>query len=205
VNPIRFRVLFVLSALSVLLSTSSCLLPSSSVKPATDDALMALYRHDQIRPLVVEYYAQLTKDRSVALAILETCDDLNIDPSLGFALAWNESRFNPQAVNRNPGSLDRGLFQLNTRTFSKLDRKTVFDPKANARHGLTYYKMAYDRLGSEAKALGYYNAGIGLLTERALPKSTQAYIKRILADRERMDRDAIAWIYFSHDTRLALR
>lgn len=171
----------------------------------TDDALLALYRDDHLRPLVVEYYAHLTEDRAVALAILETCDELDIDPSLGFALAWNESRFNPLAINRNTSTSDRGLFQLNSKTFARLDRKTVFDPKANARHGLTYYKKALDKLGSEEKALGYYNAGIGMLTDRALPRSTQAYIKRILADRDRMDRDAIAWIYFSHDAKLALR
>lgn len=174
-------------------------------KTTTDDALLTLYRNERIRPLVVEYYSQLTGDRDVALAILETCDDLGLDPSLGFALAWNESRFDPEAVHDNPTTQDRGLFQLNSRTFAQLDRKTVFDPKANAVHGLSFYKMALDRLKSEEKALGYYNSGIGLLTNRTLPRSTQAYIKRILADRERMDRDAIAWIYFSHDTRLALR
>jgi hypothetical protein len=65
--------------------------------------------------------------------------------------------------------------------------------------------MAYEKLGSEERALGYYNAGIGLISDRTLPRSTQAYIKRILADRQRMDRDAIAWIYFSHDAKLALR
>jgi len=166
------------------------------------DALLALYRNEQFQPLVIEYYTKLTGDREVALAILETSNELEIDPSLAFALAWNESRFNPRAVNHNPTTSDRGLFQLNSKTFSRLSRNAVFDPKSNAVHGLGYYKMAYDRLGDEAKALGYYNSGIGLLTNRVLPKSTQAYVKRILADRQTMDRDAIAWIYFSHETAL---
>jgi soluble lytic murein transglycosylase-like protein len=191
-------------ALAFLLSASACTL-FTPLQPNTGDALLALYRHEQFRPLVIDYYANLTKDRVVALAILETCDELELDPSLAFAMAWNESRFNPKAVNFNASSSDRGLFQLNSRTFSRLDRKTLFNPKANAQHGLAYYKMALERLGSEAKALGYYNSGIGLITERTLPRSTQAYVKRILEDRDRMDRDAIAWIYFSHDTRLALR
>lgn len=191
--------------MTILLSASSCLLAPSTLNLASDDAILALYRNDHLRPLVVEYYAHLTQDRSVALAILETCDTLDLDPSLGFALAWNESRFDPNAVNYNPSTMDRGLFQLNSRTFSRLDRKTVFNPKSNAEHGLAYYKMALTRLGSEEKALGYYNSGIGLVSDRALPQRTQSYIKRILADRDRMDRDAIAWIYFSHDTSLALR
>jgi len=170
-----------------------------------EDALLALYRNDHLRPLVVDYYSRLTGDSTVALAILETCDDLDLDPSLAFALAWNESRFNPRAVNRNPSTIDRGLFQLNSRTFSGLDHRTVFDPKANAKKGLGFYKMALERLGTEEKALGYYNSGIGLLTNRPLPQRTQTYIKKILEDRDRMDRDAIASLYFSHDTHLALR
>jgi len=43
------------------------------------------------------------------------------------------------------------------------------------------------------------------MSDRTLPRSTQAYVKKILSDRDRMNHDAIAYIYFSHDTRLALR
>jgi len=200
VIPIRFTTPFFLLSLLLL---SSCQLFHEKPKPA--DALLTLYRDDHLRPLVVDYYTQLTSDRTVALAILETCDDLGLDPSLGFSLAWNESKFNPRAINYNPTTMDRGLFQLNTKTFPELDRKAVFDPRRNARQGLAFYKYAFTKLGTEAKALGYYNSGIGMLTDRALPRSTQAYVKKILADRDRMDRDAIAFIYFSHDARLALR
>src|SRR5208282_6286730 len=98
-------------------------------------------------------------------------------------------------VSYNDDTVDRGLFQLNSRTFSGLNRKTVFDPRANALRGLTYYKNAYLKLGSEERALGYYNSGVGLVTERTLPRSTRAYVKKILSDRDRMDHDAIAWIY----------
>jgi len=201
VSPIRLYVPF---ALIALLSLASCQSPPD-VSKAPDDALLTLYRNEHLRPLVVEYYAQLTSDRPVALAILETCDELSLDPSLAFSMAWNESKFNPRAVSYNPTTIDRGLFQLNSRTFSRLSRKTVFDPRSNAQQGLAFYKNAFDRLRSEEKALGYYNSGIGLLTDRTLPRSTQAYVKKVLADRERMDRDAIAFIYFSHDARLALR
>lgn len=201
-EPIRFRLPLVLIAVFFL---PACSLVPAAGEPSTQDALLALYRDDHLGPLVVEYYAKLTEDRAVALAILEACDQLGIAPSLGFALAWNESQFDPRAVNYNATTMDRGLFQLNSRTFSRLDRRTAFDPKANAVLGLTYYKRAYDKLGTEEKALGYYNAGIGWTTDRVLPLRTQAYIKRILEDRDRMDRDAIAWIYFSHDAKLALR
>jgi len=202
VPPIFFRLLL---AGLVLVLASSCQGTLISSAPSSEDALLSLYRHPQLRYLVEDYYSQLTGDRMVAQVILETCDELDLDPSLGFALAWNESHFNPRAVSYNPTTVDRGLFQLNSRSFAGLDRKTVFDPRSNAVRGLTYYKMALAKLGSEEKALGYYNSGIGLVSDRALPRSTRAYVKKILADRDRMDRDAIAWIYFSHDTHLALR
>jgi len=192
-------------ALSVLILVGSCQAPPPVSKPVASDALLALYRDDHLRPLVVEYYSLLTGDRAVTQAILDTCDQLSLDPSLGFAMAWNESHFNPRAVSYNEDTVDRGLFQLNSRSFSGLDRKTVFDPRANALRGLTYYKKAYDKLRTEEKALGYYNSGIGIMSDRTLPRSTQAYVKKILSDRDRMNHDAIAYIYFSHDTRLALR
>lgn len=201
---ISIRVSVALSSLLLLflLGSSSCRTGSDAV---VLDALLSVYREEGLRPLLIEYYTSLTQNRDVALAILDACDELDLNPSLGFALAWNESQFDPKAVNHNPTTVDRGLFQLNSRTFSRLDRRTVFDPRTNAVLGLSYYKKALEKLGTEEKALGYYNAGIGLLTNRALPRSTVAYIQRVLADRDRMDRDAIAWIYFSHDARLALR
>jgi soluble lytic murein transglycosylase-like protein len=188
--------------LAATLALAGCMTPRQDTP---QDALLALYRNERLKPLVTEYYSRLTQDRSVAVAILETCDSLGINPSLAFAIAWNESHFDPRAVSYNSSTIDRGLFQLNSETFSQLDRKTVFDPRANALHGLTFYKMAYDKLGTEEKALGYYNSGIGLVSQRPYPRSTQIYIKRVMADRAQMDRDAIAWIYFSHDTSLALR
>jgi len=201
VSPIRFSLWFAVATMFLVASCQPQVVP---VRKA-ETALLTLYRDEQLRPVVVDYYASLTGDRSVALAILEACDDLGINPSLGFSLAWNESKFNPRAVNDNGNTVDRGLFQLNSRTFPRLDKRTVFDPKLNAIRGLRFYKTALARLGSEEKALGYYNSGIGMVSDRALPRSTQAYVKKILADRDRMDRDAIAFIYFSHDARLALR
>lgn len=199
----------VLVLLSAAFLTSSCILPTPSLitaaAPVAEDALLALYRNDRFKPLVVEYTTELTQSRTVALAVLETCDELNLDPALALAVAWNESQFNPQAIHNNPDSQDRGLFQLNSKTFAKLSRAAVFNPKSNARQGLLYLKRALDKLGSETKALGYYNSGIGLVTQKPLPRSTKAYVQRVLEDRDRFDHDAIAFLYFSHDTRLALR
>jgi soluble lytic murein transglycosylase-like protein len=174
-------------------------------RPPSTDAVLNLYRSEHFRPVVLEFYSHLTASATVAQAILTACDDLGVAPSLAFALAWNESQFNPLATNYNEASVDRGLFQLNSRTFPKLTKKAFFDPDTNAHLGLKYLKNVLDKLGTPAKALGYYNAGIGLLTDRPLPRSTQSYIVRILEDQKSMDSDAIAWLYFSHEPRVALK
>jgi len=167
--------------------------------------VLNLYRNPHFQPLVLEFYTRVTENREVAVAILQTCDDLALPPSLAFALAWNESQFDPKAINRNASSVDRGLFQLNSKTFSRFSSKTIYDPAENAKLGLGYYKSILDKLKTPEKALGYYNAGIGMLTNRALPQRTQAYIVRILEAQKNLDRDAISWLYFSHEPRVALK
>lgn len=207
VRLIDFRHLFLVGFASSLLALVACSdhvsVPESG--PPSSDAVLNLYRNEHFRPLVLEYYNHLTENSAVAQAVLEACDDLAIAPSLAFALAWNESQFNPRAQHQNVGSVDRGLFQLNSRTFEGVSSKDVFDPSKNAHLGLAYFKKILDRLKTTEKALGYYNAGIGMLTDRPLPRSTVLYVARVLKGQKSMDSEAIAWLYFSHDPRVALR
>ncbi len=203
--PIIHRLLIASMLAAVLSSSCAPAVPVEDHRLPSTDAVLNLYRNSHFQPLVLEFYTRLTDDRAVAVAILEVCDALALPPSLAFALAWNESQFDPKAINHNATSVDRGLFQLNSKTFSRLSSKTVYDPAENAKLGLGYYKSILDKLGTPEKALGYYNAGIGMLTDRVLPRRTLAYIDRILADQQNMDRDAIAWLYFSHEPRVALR
>ena len=194
----------VIAGLLILVACSEDI-SSPEVGPPSTDAVLNLYRNAHFRPLVLEYYTHLTESALVAQAILGACDDLAVAPSLAFSLAWNESQFNPLAQHQNVGSVDRGLFQLNSRTFEGVSSKEVFDPSKNAHLGLAYFKKILDRLKTPEKALGYYNAGIGMLTDRPLPRSTILYVARVLKGQKSMDSEAIAWLYFSHEPRVALR
>lgn len=109
--------------------------------------------------------------------------------SLTLALAWAESRFDPMAVNRNETTVDRGLYQLNNRSFPELTEAEFFDPSVNADHGIAYLKYCLERGENEITALAMYNAGPTRVSERGAPRVTLTYIDKIFTYREALDRD----------------
>ncbi|NNM53872.1 MAG: transglycosylase SLT domain-containing protein [Spirochaetales bacterium] len=183
---------------------TACSVPEKAGTASSADAVLSLYRTPELKASVLEYFSRLTENRAIAKTILAECDRLNLPPSLAFSLAWNESKFNPLAFNRNPDSVDRGLFQLNSKTF-RLSREAVYDLKTNTRHGLAFFKKIYDRTGNIADALAYYNSGIANADSPRLPASTKDYIQHILRDRQALDHGVMAWLFFSQQTMLASR
>ena len=100
----------------------------AEVKSATfDDSLdngLKLYRQPLSRAAVEWFYFQITGDKNVSQAILTEAEANDIPISLAFALAYTESSYNAQAVNKNSNkTIDRGLFQLNNNSFPE---KRVF-------------------------------------------------------------------------------
>lgn len=100
-------------------------------------------------------------------------DNLEIDPSLLYAVARRESQFDPQAESRRGA---RGLMQLMPRTAafvgedrslrSRKGRKTLFEPTVNIALGDRYIRhlMEDDNVGADLfKLLAAYNAGPGTL------------------------------------------
>ncbi|HKL85879.1 MAG TPA: lytic transglycosylase domain-containing protein, partial [Treponemataceae bacterium] len=103
---------------------------------------------------------------------------------LAFALAWEESRYQPKAVNKNPSSTDRGLFQLNNKAFPKLTEKDFFSIETNAKYGLSHLRYCIDLSGNEVAALAMYNAGTTKVRNDNTPKRTLDYVSRILSYRD---------------------
>jgi len=156
-----------------------------SEKPAQMDPGLYLYRNKQTHPLVVEFYNRVTTDREITAAILSAADSYDVPLPLAFSLAWGESSFRPQAVNHNSTSVDRGLFQLNSRTFPKLKEEHFFDPGINARHGLSHLRYCLDVGKSELVALAMYNAGVSRV-QRGTPYSTLRHVARILDNEKQL-------------------
>ena len=92
---------------------------------------------------------------------------------------------------RNAASIDRGLFQLNDKSFPELSAEEMFDPETNARNGLTHLRFCMDQSGNEVTALAMYNAGSTKVRNGGTPKRTLDYVSRILAFRETLDLDLL--------------
>jgi soluble lytic murein transglycosylase-like protein len=144
-----------------------------------DDGLV-LYADQETRPSVVAFFTELTGSEAITLAILDAAAAYEVPPSLAFALAWEESRYDPQAFNRNKASIDRGLYQLNSASFPKLKKEDFYDPKQNAQKGLAHLKWCLELGGNEVAALAMYNAGTGRVSAGGTPKKTLDYVSRVM-------------------------
>jgi soluble lytic murein transglycosylase-like protein len=113
-----------------------------------------------------------------------------VDPALVVAVSWQESRFKATAagVNRN-SSIDRGLMQLNSSTFSGLSEEDFYNPYLNADHGTSYLRQVLDLSGNTVTALAMYNAGPGRVGSLGAPRMTLEYVDRIFAYRDSLVQD----------------
>jgi soluble lytic murein transglycosylase-like protein len=126
--------------------------------------------------------------KEIALPILYYAEQRELSLSLVFSLVWVESRFKPTAVNRNSTSIDRGLFQLNNRSFPHLSENDFFDTHVNARHGTSYLRFSLNQFSDWQKALAVYNAGLSRVRANEIPSSTKVYVTRVSAYREYVEK-----------------
>lgn len=126
---------------------------------------------------VLAYYTEQTGNKNVAEAILNNALEKNVPVNIAFALSFVESTFRPDAINESNsnGTVDRGLFQLNSATFRNADFD-FFDPYESAENGLDYLLGKYEMYGSWESAIVMYNAGV----ESNLSNRSLTYLSRIL-------------------------
>ncbi len=144
------------------------------------DPILALYRDETARADVVAFFAAIFHSENLARIILKRADEFDVSPSMAAALSWEESKFNPKAVNRNKASIDRGLFQLNSKSFPKLKENDFFNPDLNARYAIAHLRWCLDLAGTDVSALAMYNAGTTRVRSDSTPKKTLDYVSRIL-------------------------
>lgn len=129
------------------------------------------------------FYRDLTGNREVAEAILNNALEKEVPVNLAFSLAFMESSFNPDAVNESNrnNTIDRGLFQLNSGTFS--NNTDWFDPEESSRLGLDYLRTKKKQYTSWESAIVLYNAGV----ESNLSNRSLRYLSRILQKERHLD------------------
>lgn len=128
--------------------------------------------------------------------IQEASRKYGVDSSLVKAVIQQESAFNHQAV--SPAGA-KGLMQLMDGTGSGLGVTNPFDPKQNVDAGTRFLGHLIKKYnGNESVALAAYNAGpgrvdrLGIKTDQELaaklhllPKETQAYVSKIMGNRQK--------------------
>jgi soluble lytic murein transglycosylase-like protein len=173
--------------------------PLKAEGDATDYAEL-LYGHPRTRSSIVRFYSKVSGSERVAKAILDAAVKQGVDVNLAFALAKAESDFNPAARSTNRDkSVDKGLFQLNSRSYPSLTDKEAYDPAINAQKGMAHFRFSLNYGGDVIRALAVYNAGLSRAERRTVPPSTYDYIERVLTYEDEIDerfRDEIVhrWI-----------
>lgn len=161
----------------------------TAAKAVNGDEGLALYRQPSSRGAVEWFYLHVTGSKEITTAVLEEAEKNNIPLSLAFALAYTESRYNVNAVNKNRNaSIDRGLFQLNNKSFPQLEEDEFFDPAISAKYGMSHLRFCMNVAGNEVTALAMYNAGTTKVRSNNTPQQTLVYVGKIMAYREKLDK-----------------
>lgn len=151
------------------------------------DPILALYRDPIAKEDVIAFFSAVMHSEETARVILKRAEEYDVSPSLAAALSWEESRYDPKAYNKNKGSIDRGLFQLNSKSFPNLSYDDFYNPDVNARYGIAHLRWCLDLAGTDVSGLAMYNAGTTRVRSDATPKSTLDYIARVLEFKEGLD------------------
>lgn len=160
-----------------------------SEKAIRGDDGLALYRQPSSKGAVEWFYLHVTGNRDVSLAILEEAEKNDIPLSLAFALAYTESRYKVNAVNKNTNaSIDRGLFQLNNRSFPQLEEEDFFNPAVSAKYGMSHLRFCLNVAGNEVTGLAMYNAGTNKVRSGRTPESTLNYVGKIKAYQDKLEK-----------------
>lgn len=114
----------------------------------------------------------------LASIITEAASKFGVDPNLVAAMAFRESRFNPDAVSVRGA---QGVMQLMPRTARSLGVADAFDARENVLGGTKYLRSLLDRFGGDLdRTLAAYNAGPELVAKVG-PSATDEAVAYVAA------------------------
>ena len=154
-----------------------------------EDLILASYLNEELREEVLVFFEKITGSREVAEVILSNAATYNIPPALAFSLCAEESEYKPRAINTSNKNetIDRGLFQLNSASFPHLTIDDFYNPRENAKYGLSHLRWCMDVAGTEVSGLAMYNAGVTRVRSMGTPKRTLDYVSRILKRQRKIE------------------
>ena len=85
----------------------------------------------------------MVRKGDIKILIIKIASEEGVDPAIALAIAEQESGFNPKAHRATKDDDSYVLYQINKK--SHPDYKGGFDPEANIRYGLMYFKVELAR------------------------------------------------------------
>lgn len=132
-------------------------------------------------PTLAAHAFPLPVPQHLVSVITEASAKYGVDPNLVAAMAFRESRFDPNAVSRRGA---QGVMQLMPKTARALGVKDSFDARQNVFGGAKYLKYLLDRFdGDVTLTLAAYNAGPELVAKVG-PSATQEAVEYVAAVRQ---------------------
>ncbi len=142
-----------------------------------------LKKNEEVYFSVLGFYADETKNTDVAIAILDYAIENEVPLHLAFSIAYVESSYDIEAVNdsNTNNTIDRGLFQLNSSSFSS--DVDWFNPRESANLGTLYLRNRYENNDSWEVSVMMYNAG----RASNVGNHTMRYLSRVLNKERQLD------------------
>ncbi len=128
------------------------------------------------QPVEQDPYAGLSQvkpPKDISELILKSSQETGLDPSILAAILWNESGYNPRALNDE----DRGIAQINRRAFPNITDAQAYDPHFAIPFMARTIKGYLDKTGDLHTAIAAYNVGIGRAPNRG--PIGKSYVKRV--------------------------
>jgi len=115
--------------------------------------------------------------------ILNAAKEADVPPALIAAILFNESGFNPKAININSeGNIDRGIAQINTVAHPEITDSQAFDPSFAIPFLAKKLKGDREYFGNLGQAISAYNVGRGGASQNG-PRG-KMYLDKVLQNLE---------------------
>ena len=187
-----FTIAFYVSLVVILFSFAESKSAAFAKNVSSDELENAQVKNDKISSkenIKLKYYTDLIENENIAKLAITYSEKEGIETSLLVALMKAESNFNPNAINYNyNGSVDRGLCQLNNKTFPNLSKQDFYNPETNIKIAASFLNWCLRNSDYNlVRALAYYNAGWGNVTNENVGDLTLNYIQKITTYKKSFD------------------
>lgn len=152
---------------------------------STPQVYLTSYQDSRLWLIPLDYIEEIVGNKEVAELIYLHSVKEGVPPIISVALCWRESEFKINAFNRNVnGTVDRGLFQLNSQYYNPNTipevtvNKEIYYPFINIKYGVRHLAKEYRYWRDSGdinylwKAYASYNCGRKRVIDNTIPKST---------------------------------